>query len=68
MSRRFIALRFSQNESRVCVVGELHARGKALVSLIAESGPQIVGHVLFSAVEIERQCKDERASPRRGTA
>ncbi len=46
----------TEAESRV--VDELRAQGKALVSLVAESGPQIVGHVLFSAAEIEGQRKD----------
>lgn len=35
------------------LVGELHANDSALVSLVAVAGRDIVGHVLFSQVELD---------------
>lgn len=40
------------DESGSRLVNELHADGKALVSLVAECGAQIAGNIVFSAVSI----------------
>ncbi|MGH8729188.1 MAG: GNAT family N-acetyltransferase [Burkholderiales bacterium] len=42
-------------ETEALLVNQLQARGKSVVSLVAECGSDIVGHILFSPVTIDEK-------------
>ena len=42
------------------IVDRMRERGKALISLVATAGEQVVGHILFSQVTLERPRDDLR--------